>query len=117
MSYDTEQLADLATENPHNVLEINLSGNNSIGSMGRTNVRVEDLGEDFLKVTLLNFATVDDLENPRDESLVEDAKYIHNYDNGEGGSVWHDGRTYQINTKEIATATPSNMLSRTEEKQ
>lgn len=117
MSYDTKQLVELAEQNPHNVLEIKLGGDNSIGAMGRTNVRVEESGDNFLEVTLLNFAQVKDLDNPEDERFVEEASYVDEYDDGAGASLWHDGRTYHLNTGEIASATPSNMLSRAEKKQ
>jgi len=117
MSYDTEQLVELAEQNAHSVLEINLSRDNSIGSMGRTNIEVVDSGEDFIEAKLLNFAQVKDLDNPDQEEILKKAKYIEKYERGKGASLWLEGRTYQLNTSEIATATPYNMLSRAEEKQ
>lgn len=114
MRYDTERIVELAEQNPHNVLDINLAGDNSIGSMGRTHIEVIDSGEEFIEAKLLNFAQVD---NREDEKLFTDAKYIDENEYGPGATLWLEGRTYHLKSTEIATATPSNMLSNAEKKE
>lgn len=100
------RLALMAQENRHNVLEIQLSGDNDIGAQGRTFIKVTSFGDDWIKGRLMEFH-----QSRGSQKIPENVMYEQQ---GGGNTYWCIGKKFHLNASDIATATPNNMLSQAE---
>jgi len=97
----SEKIKEFAQKNPHNVVEIRLSGNNDVGAAGRTNILVEETEGNWMKGKILEFCQSEECEGK--DFQVPDGK-----------SHWHIGREYLFSTLQIASVRHENMLNKAE---